>query len=93
MNAPVGGNHEPVVHSGRLSGMVRGPSAGFPDEKNPGCHVPRLEAELPVSIQPPGRHPGEIEGGGPESANSSSNPESVCDRRYVCVRSLLPISR
>src|SRR5262249_30344980 len=41
--------------------------AGFAPRRDPRRHVPRREAPFPIAIEAAGRHPSEIECGGPES--------------------------
>src|SRR5262249_57788442 len=42
----------------------------LPSMRNPRRHAPRREAALPIAIEPAGRHPSEIERGGPEPPQS-----------------------
>jgi hypothetical protein len=42
---------------------ARDRTARFPDQKDAGRDVPRLQLTLPVTLVPTGRHIGEVEGG------------------------------
>src|ERR1700687_3838546 len=44
--------------------------AGLAHQDQPGRHVPGLDVALPIAVEPSGRNPGQIEGGGAKAAQA-----------------------
>ena len=57
--------HELLVSRGG-----RGAPAGFAHEESPGPNVPRLDAKLPIPVQPPQRRPRTIQRGGTQTSHA-----------------------
>jgi hypothetical protein len=60
-----------IVSSPNVTGLGgRGTPAGLAHEESPGSNVPRLNAKLPIPIQPPQRRPGTIQRGRTQTAHA-----------------------
>lgn len=93
MDSAVGGDYEPIIHARRLPDFVGDTPTGFLNDEDPGSHVPRFEPELPVSIEAPGRYPGEVECSSSEPSDTPCYPESISDGCRIRVGAVLAIIR
>src|SRR5579883_3030937 len=60
----VAGNDLALAQDGVPSVHVADIAAGLAHQQKPGGKIPRRKVALPIGVEPPGRDPGEVEGGG-----------------------------
>src|SRR5712691_4541695 len=71
MDALVSGNDMALLKHGLAAVEIGDETAGLAHQQQPRRHVPRGEIALPIAVEPPRRHPGEIERSRSESPQSA----------------------
>ncbi len=69
-----------------LTTEIGNAASSFRDQKRASRHVPRVQPKLPETIEPPGGHIAEVQGGGAGAADSLSPLDEVGEMVQIVLR-------